>query len=237
MEGVVSTLNSTSTPLAGGGTFTGTYENCQNFTELTVSVYGTHASSAVGLTVTWSHDGSTDMLVETLGTLPSTSPTARVYSFKVPIKAAYVKVAYVNGATLQTTFNLQTIFHYDIHATAAGLPRMGLVEVNGQLIRPTVVAVNITTAVTTSLAAGVLGTRHYVLDVNLTFSGAQTMSWLSAAAAIIQPMSFAANGQLVIARGPHGYWMKTLAGEALQVTTTAAINVRGTVVIASVLEL
>jgi hypothetical protein len=237
MEGVISVSNSTSTPLISGQVFTGTFENVQHYTEITISIYTERASQSSGFVVEWSHDGITALLQEVVGTIGNTSPTARVYSFKTTIKAAYFRLIYQNGAINQTSFRLQTLYHFDVHATANTIPRMNKIDANGQLLSPSIASVNITTATTTEIAAASTASRHYVLEVNLTFSGAQTMSWLSASNVIIQPMAFAANGQLVVERGPYGYFMRTNSGEALQLTTTAAVNVRGTIVYVTVKEL
>lgn len=236
MEGVLSTGNSTSALLVSGTVFTGTFELVQHYTEITVSIYTTNASQSSGFMIQWSHDGTTIMLSEIMGYCASSAPTARNYSYKTTIKAAYFRVVYQNGAVNQATFAMQTIYHYDVHATANTFPRMNFVEFNGQLIRPVVNSVDISTATTTSIVSATVGQRIYVLEVNLTFAGIQTMSWLSASNVIVQPMAFAANGQLMIERGPYGYFMRTNSGEALQLTTSAAQIVRGTITTVKVYE-
>jgi hypothetical protein len=213
MEGVISTVNSSTSFLGNGAVFTGTYELVQHYTAITVSILWKQASAASGIVIDWSNDGVTTMLSEVLGQVPA-SGTDQFVSYQVPIRAAYARVKYTNGTVIQTTFNLQTIFHYALQPPTVGVPRMMQIEHNGQWYRVTVAQVNITTATTTSIAGAVVGTVHHVLEVHLTFSGAQTMSWLSDANVIIQPMSFAANGQLMVERSPHGAFMKTNSGQA-----------------------
>lgn len=236
MEGVISTVNSSTSFLNNGAVFTGTYELVQHYTGITVSILWKQASAASGIVIEWSNDGSTTMFSEVLGQVPA-SVSNQFVSYEVPPRAAYARVKFTNGAVTQTTFILHTIFHYALQPPTVGIPRMMQLEHNGQWCRATAVPVNITTATTTSIVSAVAGFVQHVLEVHLTFSGAQTMSWLSDANVIIQPMAFAANGQLIVERSPHGAFMKTNSGQALQLVTTAVVNVRGTIVYVSTYDL
>lgn len=55
---LVSTDNSTSTPLAGDATFTGTGEDISNYAALSVQVFASHASATDGLSMEFSTDNS-----------------------------------------------------------------------------------------------------------------------------------------------------------------------------------
>lgn len=103
--GHISTGNSSSTPLAGGATFTGSWEDSTNYGIVIVSVIASHASASSGFIVEFSSDG-TNIDNDDRFTIPAA--TGKLYSFACA--ARYVRVRYTNGATLQTYFRLQTIF-------------------------------------------------------------------------------------------------------------------------------
>lgn len=106
----LSTLNSTSTPLAGGAAFTGTWENVLGVSTITLSVFTSHASAASGLQFQTSSDGVNWDNGDEF-TISAMAPGgAKVFSFGVT--AQYFRVVYTNGPTLQTAFRLQTILHY-----------------------------------------------------------------------------------------------------------------------------
>lgn len=100
----ISTANSTSTPLAGGSTFTGTAEEVVNFGVIQVIVSASHASATDGFKIEYSTDGTNWDNGDnyTIG-----AGDSKVYSFQPA--ARYFRIVYTNGATLQTYFRLQTI--------------------------------------------------------------------------------------------------------------------------------
>lgn len=105
----VSTLNSTSVPLLAGATFTGTWEECINFSTITISIFTSHISATNGFKYQTSTDG-TNWDDGDLYTIPvTTSGNAKIYSFGVTSR--YYRVIYENGGTNQTEFRLQTILH------------------------------------------------------------------------------------------------------------------------------
>lgn len=106
----ISVLNSTSTPLTGDATYTGTWEDITGASTITLSIFTSHASAASGLKFETSSDG-VNWDDGDVFTMPAMSPGgAKVYSFGVTTQ--YFRVVYINGATLQTAFRLQTIIHY-----------------------------------------------------------------------------------------------------------------------------
>lgn len=106
LNGQVSTNNSTSAVLAGGAVFTGTGEDVLNYNEIRITVIASHASASDGLSIQQSSD-NTNWDVTDVYSIPAT--TGKTYS--VPRQARYFRIVYTNGATLQTSFRLQTILN------------------------------------------------------------------------------------------------------------------------------
>lgn len=106
LNGTVSTNNSTTVALAGNAAFTGTSEDALNYNEIRISVIASHASAADGLSIQQSED-NTNWDFTDVYTIPAA--TGKTYS--VPRQARYFRIVYTNGATLQTSFRLQTIMN------------------------------------------------------------------------------------------------------------------------------
>ena len=107
-KGHVCTANSSSTPLAGGATFAGAYQDILDYNSVTVSVLSSHNSATNGLVITWSADGLTAMDTDVFTVLANQPKTFTFGGY-----ARYFKVSFTNGATLQTTFILQSIVRTD----------------------------------------------------------------------------------------------------------------------------
>ncbi len=98
------TANSTNTPLAGGATFTGVWEDCKDYQEVNISVISDQNSATNGLVIQWSDDATT------IGDTDTFSVYANAGTNYTPNPAfRYVRVVYTNGATPQGTFHLTTI--------------------------------------------------------------------------------------------------------------------------------
>lgn len=102
---VVSAANSTSTPLAAGGTFTGAFEELLPFADFTVLINTDQPSAVDGFIVEYSTNG---VDVDATDTFTFMSAAGKQYSFGV--NSRYIRIIYVNGATPHTTFRLQTIY-------------------------------------------------------------------------------------------------------------------------------
>lgn len=102
---VSSTLNSTTAVLAGGATFTGTAESVTGYSDVRVSVFASHASATDGLALQQSIDGTNWDFVDSY-----TIPAASGKAFGVGVNANWFRAVYTNGATLQTSFRLQSRF-------------------------------------------------------------------------------------------------------------------------------
>ena len=106
LGGLVSTGNSTTTPLGSNATFTGTWEDISDYATLSVTVYSDVVSATDGLKLEWSGNGVTADEIEAVST--SASKLGRAMAFNA--RARYFRIVYINGATAQTTFRLSTVY-------------------------------------------------------------------------------------------------------------------------------
>lgn len=102
---VISSNNSTTTPLTGSAVFTGVGEDVTGYRNVIVNVYANVASAANGFNIQFSID-NTNWDTTTNFTVAAATPAKQ---YVVPITARYFRVKFTNGATAQTGFRLQTI--------------------------------------------------------------------------------------------------------------------------------
>jgi len=102
--GVISTVNSTTTPLGSSGVFTGDWEDITGIAVVSVLIRASHASATSGLAVQWSADGITVHEDDTF-TIPAND--GKTYTFG-PV-ARYFRIVYTNGTQAQTSFVIQTV--------------------------------------------------------------------------------------------------------------------------------
>lgn len=104
IKGVVNSGNSTSTPLGGGGVFTGTAVEILNYGIVFVSVYADVASATDGLSIQQSIDGTNWDFSDNY-----TITAGGNENYSVNPHARYLRVVYTNGGGAQSAFRLQTI--------------------------------------------------------------------------------------------------------------------------------
>lgn len=127
---VVSTQNSSTTPLAANGVFTGTSEAVQDYASISVSVFSNVASATLGLSVQQSQDGTNWDFTD-----PYTVPAGSGVIFSASPAARFCRVVYTNGGTIQATFRLQTIFHYATpRSTTRGLADTITLQSDAELV-------------------------------------------------------------------------------------------------------
>lgn len=103
-DAVMHAGNSTTTPLSGGGNFTGTTIDMTDYATIRVSVFTDKASATEGFQIQFSNDGTNwdfsrkTTLSANQGAYPAFNRVAR-----------YARVNYTNGAQAQTVFRLQTM--------------------------------------------------------------------------------------------------------------------------------
>lgn len=96
-ESVISTVNSTSTPLAANATFMGQWEDVKNYAAIASSFKTDQPSAPNGALLQFSENGVDPLIVEA-GTVP-----ANIGGFSVVApQARYVRVVYTNGPVAQT---------------------------------------------------------------------------------------------------------------------------------------
>jgi hypothetical protein len=109
--------NTTTTNLAGGAGFTGTFISTLGYSTVTILINASHDSAANGLVFQWSSDGVT---IDRGVSFTYTASLGGIY-FALPAEAEYFRVSYTNGATLTTTLHIETTFRVN-PPTAVALP-------------------------------------------------------------------------------------------------------------------
>lgn len=97
--------NSTATPIGAGETFLGVWQDTLNYNVLIIGIKADQDSATDGLEIQWSTD-KTNICDYDKFTISAN--IGKVFTFS-PARR-YVRVSYTNGASAQTSFNIQTIF-------------------------------------------------------------------------------------------------------------------------------
>ena len=103
--GVITTNNSTSTPLGISGTFTGTGEDISDYNTVGVSVFTDQDSATAGLQIQFSSNNTNWDINNNYKIFANQGEY-----HAVQVKARYCRIVYTNGGVAQTTFRLQTIY-------------------------------------------------------------------------------------------------------------------------------
>jgi hypothetical protein len=104
---VISTNNSTTTPLGISGVFTGTGDDVSSYDSITVQLDSDVDSATDGMTFQFSIDNTNWDDVYPFSYL--TANDSRHFQF--PVTGQYFRLVYTNGGTGQTHFRVQTILH------------------------------------------------------------------------------------------------------------------------------
>lgn len=105
LEGFYDAGNSSTTPLAGGGVFTGAAIEITNYSAINVAVYSDVASATNGFQMQFSPNGTN--WDHTHSFTLSTVPGGASYAQSAELR--YFRIVYTNGASAQATFRLTTI--------------------------------------------------------------------------------------------------------------------------------
>lgn len=122
---VISAVNSSTTPLAANGVFTGTGMSTLNYGAIIVNIFADQASAAGGLSVQQSSNGTNWDATDTYTISASTA-----LKVVIPRQAAFARIVYTNGATLQGAFRLQTLLSPQMPTASAVSPGDGVTTVN-----------------------------------------------------------------------------------------------------------
>lgn len=104
---VISTVNTTNTPLGANATFTGQWEDVTQYSAIIAAVLTDQASADNGAVVQFSADG-----VDVLKSTAVSVPAGIGLSFSFPPEARYVRFIYTNGAVAQTILEAQIMYSY-----------------------------------------------------------------------------------------------------------------------------
>ena len=125
INSIVSSGNSTSTPLGVSGVFTGTAIDVSAYSSITVYATASVPSAVNGLVIKFgSISGTWDITTTTITlTAPISPATTTTVSLFTPVLAQYMQVVYTNDSLTQVggTFRLQTLLQVNPTSTTSGL--------------------------------------------------------------------------------------------------------------------
>jgi hypothetical protein len=98
-------FNSTVAPLAANAVFTGTWEDVSDYSFVGVTALSNQASAVGGVSIQFGLNAAQADVTKTYSLLANTPIT-----YSLTAVGRYFRVVYTNGATLQTTFSVQTRF-------------------------------------------------------------------------------------------------------------------------------
>lgn len=215
----VSAVNSTATPLGASGVFTGAWIPLQSAGSITVTAFANVASATDGLSIQQSTDGANADVTDVY----NVGAGANV-NVLVPVKAAFGRVVYTNGAGAQSAFRLQTIIRPQMPVASAVRPADGAAiqndfpvslslqeNYNGttrDLVRSVINATNSTgTGIT---AAGILAQLDDTSPTTITENQFGNLRMAPNRALMVAPYSSTAE-----------YWQYAAAASGIVNTTTA----------------
>jgi hypothetical protein len=103
-RGECSVVNSTDTPLGIGATFTGTWEEVLDYSQIVILVKTDQYSAIDGLMIEWSCDG---INIDAEDKFTIKANAGKIFTFGAVGK--YYKITYTNGAVAQSFLRLQTL--------------------------------------------------------------------------------------------------------------------------------
>lgn len=103
-------VNSTTTPLAGGGVFTGKSCDVLEYAEITVSVFADQHSATDGIELQFSPDGTTWKTADNY----TYSDGGNYKTWKEQIIDQYFRIKYTNGGSAQSSFNLTVLYKKNV---------------------------------------------------------------------------------------------------------------------------
>ena len=105
LSNVVSTQNSSTTPLGANATFTGAFINALEFVDVVISIFTDQGSATNGLKFDTSSDG---VNIDDVDDYTILANSGKQYS--VGLNSQYFRVRYTNGGIAQGVFRVKTIF-------------------------------------------------------------------------------------------------------------------------------
>jgi len=108
----VSTLNSNTSALTGGATFTGTPEDVSQYSSLSVSFYVRPQNATGNIFVQFSNVSTNAGWIPVSNTITAVDSTnSNGFTLDTTMSCQYFRVVYVNDSIAQTSFMIQSIYH------------------------------------------------------------------------------------------------------------------------------
>ena len=120
---LVSTANSTIANLAAAAVFTGTSEDISEYSDISVTVFASHATATDGLSLQQSTNGADWDITDVYSIVAATAGNGKI--FHLGVSARFYRLVYTNGATLTTALRIQTIFSKQTKRGASVRPQDG----------------------------------------------------------------------------------------------------------------
>ena len=117
-DGVVSSANSSTATLGSNGVFSGTSEEITNYSSISVYVFSNVSAATDGLSIQQSSDGTNWDINDAYSV-----PAGVGKTFGLQSTARFFRIVYTNGATAQSSFRLQTIYHKYEQRTSSVRPQ------------------------------------------------------------------------------------------------------------------
>jgi len=117
----ISTANTTTATLGGGGVFLGTFTECLGFASINLVISSNVASATNGVQIEYSSDGVTVGLIQNFEYTGAIVGAGEVYVLTPPLR--WFRIRYTNGGSAQASFLLVTTFE----AQAAGIPQASFI--------------------------------------------------------------------------------------------------------------
>lgn len=225
----ISTTNSSTTLLAAGATFTGTYEDVSGISNILVTLIANPGSGSSGLRLQFSSDGVNADDSEALTVATSVLVRANVFP-----RARYFRVVYTNsGSGIQTTMRLQTIYQ-TLGTHDYAIPGYGRANINGWMLPIKQAAINISTNGTTTVITPAVGNKSFrILSVWMNAAGNQTLTWKTGGGStLFNPISLLARNEYNMFASAGGWLFDCGAGNTLAAVMDsgqAAVQVSGVV--------
>lgn len=211
--GFLSTLNSTSTPLASGGTFVGTWEDVSAYNSISVAAKASSNSAATGVRVEQSPDAG----VTSFGAVGQALLANGAVTMSVPVNMKYARVTYINGPTGQTTFVIQTIYHSIQQQLFLPIANgsLGVGGVQMALRRANINA----TGSTNTIIAGVSGLIYRVVSIVLCSTVNQRVSFYSNVTPIVEEITLGPRQPFIADFAPGGLLFETQINQPFIIKT------------------
>lgn len=132
----IDTANSTSAPLAANASYTGTWINCEEYSNATILVLSDQNSVIDGFKIQYSVDGINVDHSDVYTISASSGIGGGNRQFVVSLPSMYYRIMYTNGTTPQGSFRLQSKLHtFNPHTTSYRVDEKLYGQENAKLVK------------------------------------------------------------------------------------------------------